>query len=544
MSGVDDLVRARADFERGEWAGALDRWLESDPTSLTGEHLTSAAAAAHLVGRVRLSTDLYRRAHEERLASGDLAGAARCTFHLAMLAGTTGDPSAGAGWTALGERHLEALADDSVEVGYVAFAGMFGHLRAGRLDRALECARTATDRGRAHGDRGLVAMGLVSQGRLSIYGGRVPAGLALLDESMVEATAGPLEPVTVGHVYCTAIEGCQEISDLGRVAEWTALLQDWCSAHPDLVVFTGQCSLHRAQILRARGAWREALDELDAAIDRYQRASAVDAVGQAARERGDLRRLLGDLDPAEDSYRLAADRGVDPHPGLAELWFARGSTEAAAGAVRRVLAETAGEVHRCGVLPGAVRVLVGAGEVEQARTAAGELEDLAATFGTEALQVEAALAAASALRAAGDPLGALPYLRKARQLAGRLDLPHAAALARVGTGLALAAAGDEGSGRAELAAARAELEALGARTDLAALDAALGSGRPPGGLTDREVEVLRLVTAGHGNARIAAELVLSERTVARHLSNIFTKLGVSSRTAAAAWAYEHGLVQR
>jgi DNA-binding CsgD family transcriptional regulator/HAMP domain-containing protein len=544
MAGVDDLVRARAEFERGEWASALDRWVAADPATLTGDDLTAAAEAAHLLGEVRLSTDLYRRAHEECLAAGDVAGAVRCAFHVSMTAATTGDPSTGAGWATRAERLLEELPEDTVEAGYVAFARMFGHLRGGRFDLARDCALTATERGRRAADSELLALGLVSQGRLSIYAGQVPEGLSLLDESMVEATAGSLEPVTIGHVYCTAIEGCQEVSDIDRVAEWTELLQGWCTAHPDLVVFTGQCSLHRAQILRARGAWVAAVDELDAAIDRYERASAVDAVGQAAAERGDIQRLLGDLDAAEASLRLGASRGGDPQPGLAELWLARGAVDAAADAVRRVLAETAGGVPRARVLPGAVRVLVAAGDVDAARAAADELEELAAAFGTEALQVEAALAASQVLRAAGDPLGALPYLRKAHQLAGRRDLPHSAALARVGTGLALADLGDEESAREELTAGRAALAALGARTDLAALEAVLGTGRPPAGLTDREVEVLRLVAAGHSNARIAAELVLSERTVARHLSNIFTKLGVGTRTAAAAFAYEHGLVER
>ncbi len=544
MAGVDDLVRARAEFERGEWASALDRWVEADPATLAGDDLTSAAQAAHLLGRMPLSTDLYRRAHEERLADGDVGGAVRCAFHLSMIAATVGDPSSGAGWANRARRLLDSLPEESVEVGYVAIADIFGHLRAGRFDRAMSSAVTAVGRGRAAGDRGLLAMGLVSCGRLSIYGGQVAEGLGLLDESMVEATVGSIEPVTVGHVYCTAIEGCQEVADIDRVAEWTALLHSWCSRHPDLVVYTGQCSLHRAQILRARGAWARAVDELDAAIERYQRASAVDAVGQAARERGDVQLLLGDLEAAEASYRLGADRGVDPQPGLAELWLARGAGEAAAGAVRRVLAETAGGVQRCRVLPGAVRVLAALGEGEAAGAAAGELEGLAADFGTEALQLEAALAAAAASRAAGDALGALPYLRKAHQLAGRLDLPHAVALARVGTGLALVAVGDEDSGRQELDAGREALVALGARTDLAALDSLLPARRPPAGLTEREVEVLRLVAAGRSNARVAAVLVLSERTVARHLSNIFTKLGVESRTAAAAWAHEHGLVER
>jgi DNA-binding CsgD family transcriptional regulator/tetratricopeptide (TPR) repeat protein len=545
MPGVDVLVQAREEFERGEWASALDRWSGVDPATLGADDLVRAAAAAHLLGRIRDSTDLYRRAHEERLAAGDVAGAVRGAFHLSMIAGTTGDASAAAGWVARADRLLGELPDDDLEVGYVAFARMFVHLRAGRLEEAAGCADEATDLGRRYGDRALLAMGLGAQGRLSIYGGRVQEGLSLLDESMVEASAGVLPPVTIGHVYCTAVEGGQEVSDIGRVTEWTGLLQDWCAAHPDLVVFTGQCSLHRGQILRARGAWPEALDELDAAIERYERAGAVDAVGQAAYERGEIQRLRGDHEAAEDSYRLSAERGYDPQPGLAELLLDRGESAAATGAVRRVLAEATGGVARSRVLPGAVRVLVTTGDLEGARAAARELEDVAADFGCEALQAEAALAAASVLVAVDDGVGALPYLRKARQLAGRCDLPYSAARCRVGTGLALRAVGDAESARRELDAGRDALSALGARTDLRALDHALAPPPVrPGGLTDREVEVLRLVAAGHGNARIAEELVLSERTVARHLSNIFTKLDVASRTAAAAWAFEHGLVER
>jgi DNA-binding CsgD family transcriptional regulator/tetratricopeptide (TPR) repeat protein len=544
MVGVDELIRARAEFERGEWASALDRWRGVDPGSLRGDDLTSAAEAAELLGRPRESLDLYRRAYEERMAAGDVEGAARCTFHLAMICATTGDTSASAAWVGRGDRLLGSLPDGSVEVGYLSFARMFGHLRAGRFEEAAACAAEATDRGRAHGDHALVAMGLGSQGRLAIYGGRVPPGLALLDESMLEVGSGAVAPVTLGHVYCTAIEGGQEVSDVDRVAEWTGLLQEWCESHPDLVVFTGQCSLHRSQILRARGAWPQALDELDAAIERYERSGAVDAVGQAAYERGDLHRLLGDLDAADRSFALSAERGVDPQPGLAELWLERGDATAAVAAVRRVLAESAGVVARARILPGVTRVLAATGDAEGARRAAEELELVADGFGCDPLRAEAALSSGIAHHVAGDPLGALPYLRKARQLAGRSDLPYLAARARAVSGLALRDAGDPESAAHELSAARDALSALGAVADLRRLDGGDGGPERPGGLTEREVEVLRLVAAGHANARIAAELVLSERTVARHLSNIFTKLDVGSRTAAAAYAFEHGLVER
>jgi DNA-binding CsgD family transcriptional regulator len=541
MAGVDGLVRARAEFEAGEWAEALDRWSRLDAGSLGAEDLADAAQSAYLLGRTEESAELYRRAHEERLDAGDVEGAVRCAFHISMNSALAGDLSAASGWASRGERLLGRLPPGSLEAGYLAFARMFLHLRAGRMQQALECAVTATETGRRFADAELAAMGLCSQGRLSIYSGDVPGGLAMLDESMVEATTAVRDLVSLGHVYCTAIEGCQEIAEIGRVAEWTELLHRWCGAHPQLVIFVGQCSLHRAQVLRARGAWPEALDELDAAIRRYERSGALVAVGQAAYERGDLLRLRGETDAASESFRMSAERGYDPQPGLAEMWLDQGSTAAAAGAVHRLLEETRGDVARSRVLPGAVRVLVGAGEVDSAVAAARELEALSESFGCEALELEAALAAAEALRSSGDVLGCMPYLRKARQLATRLDLPFHAARARLAAARALRALGDEETARTELDAARAALGEIGARADLAGVGAT-PSPTLPRGLSDREVEVLRLVAAGRSNAEIAAELVLSERTVARHVSNIFVKLDVGSRTAAAAFAYENGLV--
>jgi DNA-binding CsgD family transcriptional regulator len=539
---VDELVRARAEFERGEWAAALERWSSLDPDGLTAADLESAGSAAQLLGQPDDAVDRYERAFEANLAAGEVARAVRCAFHLSMVLRMRSDHAAASGWLARGDRLAADLPDGSLDAGYLTFSRMFEHLGRGDFVAARDCAERATEAARRHGDPGLLAVGLCAQGRMAIYGGQIPTGVSLLDESMLEATSRTLEPVLLGNVYCTAVEGCQEVSDLRRVEEWTQVLQRWCEEQPGLVTFTGQCALHRGQVMVARGAWDEAVEELTAAIDRYRLAGALPAVGLAACELGDLHRLRGDRDRADAAYETSAEHGFDPQPGSALLWLARGSQAAALGAVRRLLVETRTAVARTRVLPGAVVVLLAAGDVEAARTCAGELDEHARSFGSDVLAARAAYAWGLVELAADDPAGALPYLRRAQQGWMRLDVPYDAALAQAATGRAHLALGDAESGRRALASARQVFVTVGARPDVEAVDQAVGPPSRPAGLSEREIEVLRLVAAGQSNAQIASGLVLSDRTVARHLSNIFGKLGVGSRTAAAAFAFEHDLL--
>jgi ATP/maltotriose-dependent transcriptional regulator MalT len=253
-------------------------------------------------------------------------------------------------------------------------------------------------------------------------------------------------------------------------------------------------------------------------------------------------RLRGDHAAAEAAYERAADAGFEPQPGLALLWLAKGDQAAALAAVERLQAEPGGPVQRCRLLPAAIEVLLSDGQVDRARELANELSAIAEDFGCEPLEAAAAEASGAVELAGGDAGGALPYLRKAQQMWARAEAPYERARARVLLGRALAAAGDHETSRRELEAARTALRQLGARPAADQVDRLLAPATLPSGLTAREAEVLRLVASGRSNAQIAADLVLSEKTVARHLSNIFTKLEVGSRTAATAFAFEHGLV--
>ncbi len=311
---------------------------------------------------------------------------------------------------------------------------------------AAETANATAEIGRRHGERDLIALGLVVAGRMAIYSGRAVEGLELLDEAMVAVAAGEVSPEVFGDVYCIAIEGCQEIAAFDRVAEWSSALTRWCASQPGLVTYTGQCSIHRGQVMRQRGAWADALEEFTLAGERYRLANTLAAIGQAEGERGDVLRLQGEYAAAEAAYQRAGEHGYDPQPGLALLWLARGSRDAAAAAVRRLVAETGDPVGKCRVLPAAVDVLLAVDALDEARIVAAELDQVASAVGSVAMLAFSAYASGAVELASGDASGALPYLRKARQLWARAECPYEVARVRLLTGRALTALGDDGLG--------------------------------------------------------------------------------------------------
>ncbi|MBG6096682.1 LuxR C-terminal-related transcriptional regulator [Nocardioides luteus] len=538
------LESARADYDRGDWSAAYAGWSAADPGLLSAEELEDFAVAAELTGHHDDTIAALQRAFRKSQEAADLGRSVRCAFRITMTSYVHGESALARGWTSRAEGLVTEAGEDAAgaAVGWVDFLRMFRALGTGDYATAGTYADRVAERGRRHAEPDLTALGLCAQGRMAIYSGRVVEGLARLDEAMVRVIAGEASPVVAGHVYCTAIEGCQEISDFGRVAEWTAALERWCAAQPGLLAFTGQCAVHRGQLLRLHGEWQRALEEFEHATRRYREVNAPDAVGLAAYEAGEVLRLRGEYAEADAAYERAADSGFDPQPGLALLWSARGEGAAALAAIDRLLAETGGDVQRCRLLPAAVDVLVDAGEVDRARNTAAELDGLAGRFGCVWLEAAAAHAHGTVELAAGDAAGALPYLRKAQQLWARADATYERSQARLLTGRALAEVGDTESSRRELEAARTVFRQIGAVPAADEAEALLAPASLPAGLTAREAEVLRLVASGRSNAQIATDLVLSEKTVARHLSNIFTKLDVRSRTAATAFAYEHGVV--
>ena len=383
----------------------------------------------------------------------------------------------------------------------------------------------------------------VGVGRCLIYAGEIAEGLRLLDEAMVAVTAREVSPIAVGDVYCTVIEACQELFDLRRVHEWTAALTRWCESQPDLVLYRGQCLVHRAEIMQLHGTWAEAMEE---AVRACERLTGQPAIGAAFYQRAELHRMRGELEEAEAAYRRANELGREPQPGLALLRLAQGQLGAADVAIRRVLDEADDPLSRARVLGPYVEIVLVGGDIAAARAAANELAAIATELNAPFLQALAASSVGAALLAAGDARAALSALRQSWTGWQKLDAPFEAARVRVLIGVACRALGDEDSAEMELDAASSVFRRLDAVPDLARAEElsriAPTTATATAGLTAREVQVLGLVAKGKTNRVIADDLFISEKTVARHVSNIFTKLGLSSRSAATAYAYEHDLV--
>jgi DNA-binding CsgD family transcriptional regulator/tetratricopeptide (TPR) repeat protein len=540
-SASHELELGRESYARSAWATAYESLARADGLEPLGaEDLALFGTSAYMLGHEDEWMRILERACHECEESGELRPAARCAFWIGITLALRGEMGPATGWLGRAQRLLEPEGD-CVERGYMLLPVVFEHEATGDYEGAFATAASAAEIGERFGDKDLFALAVNTQGEVLVRGGRVREGLGLLDEAMVAATTGELSPIVTGIVYCGVILACEEVYELRRAKEWTAVLTRWCEGQPDLLAFTGRCLVHRAQLMQLQGAWPDALEEAERANRRFEKSMNQGAAGKACYLQGEVYRLRGEFTEAEEAYEKASLLGLEPQPGLALLRLAQGNADAAAAAIRRVVGETADGLRRAGLLPAYVEILLAVGDVEEARRACGELEEIAAQCESELLDALLAQSQGAVELAAGDARSALVSLRRAARTWQELEAPYEAARARLLVGRACKALGDEEAFALELDAARRTFEELGARPDLVSIDSPTETAAAPHGLTARELEVLRLIATGKSNREIASELVISEHTVARHVQNIFRKLGVTSRTAAGAFAFEHDL---
>jgi ATP/maltotriose-dependent transcriptional regulator MalT len=414
-------------------------------------------------------------------------------------------------------------------------------LNRGSLDQAEASARDAVEVGDRHGAQGIVALGLTLQGRILIAQGRHDEGCAALDEAMTLVLSGQLDDYFAGAVYCIVIAECREIADVGRGSEWTEAARTWCASLPATTPFHGICRVHRGEILCLRGAWDEAEAEIRTASDElavFKPRSAAEAFAAL----GELCRRRGDYKGAEDAFRRAHELGGDPQPGLALVRLAQGHAAAASTALGGALSDrSTPPMRRAQLLAAQVEAALTTGDIALARAAAGELCSIADVLDRPAAYARAKLARGAVRLANQDAGGAMADLRAACTIWCDLGLPYEEAQTQLLIGAAAKELGDEEGALLAIRAACAGFERLGARADVRRATAWLDRPPRPAGLTARELDVLRLLAAGKTNQQIAAELVISGHTAGRHVQNIYTKLGVSSRAAATAFAVEHHL---
>lgn len=544
MAAGQLLRRGRESFERLAWKDAYANLAAADRESaLEAEDLDRLAVVAFLTGRDEESSEVLARAHRAWCARGEIGRAARSAFWLAFNMMHGGQPAQAAGWIARARRLLEDAALDCVEHGYLLMPVALRHVGEGNIAAACAAFGEAAQIGERFSETDLIALARQGRGRTLIKLGQTAEGINLLDEVMVAVTAGEVSPPIVGTIYCSVVEACRETFDLRRAGEWTAAFAAWLAGQPDVLPFRGQCLVYRAEIMQLHGAWGEAMAEAQRACEQFARSLSAPAVGAAFYQQGELFRLRGEMERAEAAYREAAQRERAPRPGLALLRLAQGQADVAVAAIRRVLEEAKDPRARFRALAAAVEIFLDVEDLEAARGAADELSAIAGRFEAPLLRAAALQCHGAVQLGEGDAKSALASLRAAWTTWHDLDAPYEGARVRVLIAHACRALGDEEMTAIELAAARQEFERLGALPDAARARNLEGAApRGVAGLTAREVQVLKLVARGKTNRAIADALSISEKTVARHLSNIFTKLDVSSRAAATAFAYEHDLI--
>lgn len=540
----DAIDLARAAYDRMAWGDAYAQFVDADrDTPLAVDDLERAARAAQLIGRDSEVDRLWPRAIHESERTGDPDRAACNAFWLGMSLMNRGDLAQAGGWWARAQRLLADHELDTATNGYLMLPEALGTLFGGDPATAEPIFVEALSVGERFAELDLVTLARLGLGRSRLGLGRSGDGMALLDDAMTCVTTGEVSPFAAGIVYCAVIEACHSLFDFRRAREWTEALSRWCDEQPDLVPFRGQCLTHRAQIMTRCGAWTEAMDEVEQACTRLLEPPPQAAVADALYQKGELLRLRGDFAAAEAAYRETSQWGREPQPGLAQLRLAQGQAAAAEAAIRRVVDETQDVSERAALLVAFVDILLAVADVASAGEAAEELGRIAADVDAPCLLAMSAYATGAIALADGDAPAAIVSLRRAWIYWCDVDAPYDAARARVLIAVACRELGDDDTSTMELDAARRAFEDLGAAPDLQRLAALTTTLEPrtAGGLTGREAEVLRLIAAGHTNRQIADELFISERTVARHVSNIFTKLAVSSRSAATGYAFRHGL---
>jgi DNA-binding CsgD family transcriptional regulator len=554
------LDQARDLHLQARWAEACTEFAAADRIKPLGvQDLELLAEAQQVLGRGDEAVQTLRRAYRARIEAGEVEQAITSAFWLWQALIINAEFARANGWVAhvrrlAGKRPADERAaeeptheDGPTPIdgnGWLLVTDAYSLVAAADYDRAVHLLARAAEVASRRGQTDLVAFATTMWGRALVKAGRLKEGLSRLDEAMLAVIDRDTSPRATSLLYCSAIATCHEVREFARAREWTLALGTWLDSLPALDgAYFGNCRIYRSYLMCLCGDWREALDEVALVCRDLSGGYGRLIAGHAFYQLGEMHRLLGNPEAQED-YRRAGELGAPTQPGLALLRLAQDDIDRAVLGIRRALTETQGQLERLELLAACVTITLAAGDVDQAKAATAELAGIAEVYDTAGVQAEIAAARGAVALAEGDAATALPLLRSAAQSWRQIEAPHEVATLSVLIALACRSLGDEDAAQLELETARAIFVRLGARPDLHRVETLLHPTQPGDthGLSAREIEVLKLVAAGRTNHAIATELFLSERTVHRHVSNIFNKLGVNSRTAAASYGIQHHIV--
>lgn len=531
-----ELQMARAAFARHDWARARERFRAAG--DLATDDLKMLAAACWWQGmleeNLRHNAEVYRRS----LSEGATAQAALVAVEIGFCEELRGHMDDGVAWMARARR-LFGDVPDARERGYLLGIDAFVAIDADELDRARQLADQVLGLGDRHEDPTLQAQGLFLTGVLALRRGQPDVARDRLDEALLPVVAGEVVPEWAGTLYCRMIQLCHELADVPRARRWIELTEEWCHGYGPMAVFTSICRVHRVQLMQVSGDWAQAAVQAERAAEDLRGLDVV-VVAEAHYLLGEMCRLRGGIEDAEKAYLDAHRHGRDPLPGLALLNLRRGRGAVAASALDAALAAQQAPLLRAPLLAGRAEVAVAADDLRRATECVDELDHVAEWHRSPGWRAEALRWRGALLLARRRGADAVRVLGEARRTWQEIGAPYRVSRTRLDLAEAYAVLGDHDSAARERAEAVAVLEQLGARPDLARLR---GQVEPaPGGLSPREQEVLAAIAEGGSNREAAQRLHISDRTVARHLANVYLKTGVSSRTAAVAWGRRHGLL--
>lgn len=526
---TDWLGTARAAFAERRWRASYDAYAAAGAVGpLSTDDLDAMSLAAWRVGNVKEAVRLSELVFGQ-LARTDPGAAAMKAVELSLAWLTRGDVNIGQGWMNRARRLLTG-APEAPAHGYLAYLDAVVATMGQDIDSLAQRVDTLRELSARLDHPALTALGLVAQGLHAMLDARMADAYGLIDEAMLPVLADQVPVEWAGDIYCIVLYHCHRLADQPRMRAWTESMDRWCGISGSQT-YGGVCDVHRLQVLAAADDYHQLEDKLTDASRRLEDVNNW-AAAEGYYQLGEVCRLRGDIDGALAAFAKSRALGADPQPGEALLRCSQGDKQGAWAGLRMALAAESG-LGRMRLLRAAVDIALARDSLDEAEQYCAELESGARARPTPGFRAWAAHARGAVLVRQGrytDALGVLQTaLREYRTQQSRYDS------AQVYDWMSLAhkGIGDTDAAAADAATAEAIYRQLG-------VEAPTDCAQPAhGGLTRREVEVLTQLAGGASNRDVARAMVLSEKTVARHLANIYAKLGVSSRTAAVAWAFEN-----